>query len=119
MSNPFDPFSSAASDAAPDHVTGEDDTALQGRLTAAGASWRRDIDARLPEANAFTLRLRQQIERARASQGQPGGAVLLPEAPSVVPINPSQVGRSPASITPPTSAAPNASLNRQRANARK
>jgi len=103
MSNPSDPISDAASN----QFAGDEDAALQGRLSAAGASWRRDVDARLAQASAFTLRLRQQIEGERARQTNANRAD-------------STAHPSPrAAISMISPAPPNALPNTQRANARK
>jgi len=70
----------------------DEDVAIQRLLSAAGASWSRDINERLPPAKAFAQRMRQQLMNANADHREPHPATstlhvsALAPTPNVAPL---------------------------------
>jgi len=94
-------------DSEPEQFERAEDAPTLERLASAGASWRRDVDAKLPEAGSFLARMRQQIAGERATLANHAN-----------PANHADVAAS--SATPAVNSAPmKAPANTLRANARK
>ncbi len=104
-------------DLAPEQFERSEDSPTLERLAAAGAAWRRDVDARLPQANAFLARMRQQIAHERAQRVV--GTNHARQLDQQVNTRDNQIDSASAQPLFGASAPMNAQSQTQRANARR